>query len=68
MAQDRTCSGCDHWDEKGAKALERRQCRRYPPVLVPDPQKTGKEVRPWWPETYPEQWCGEFKHRGEWDE
>lgn len=50
---DKTCETCKHWAilPPGMKG----SCRRYPPTV-------SNMVRSW-PETLPDEWCGEYAKR-----
>lgn len=46
-----TCSTCRFWT--GAS------CRRYPPIVI----VIGDDYAPKWPQTHPDEWCGEWQSR-----
>ena len=51
----RKCGTCEYWDKPSViDKEETNECRRYPPVKL----KNGETE---FPETYFNDWCGEYK-------
>lgn len=60
------CNNCRFWQRKAdfeTRDVERQLgagwCYRYPPVPVYCGAE--EEIATYWPVTFPEEWCGEFK-------
>ena len=57
MSDERVCCQCNFWDQKTFHQKERNfgWCRVNPPI------RNGTDEREWsWPDTYDEDWCGEW--------
>ena len=52
----RRCDGCSVWDREGTTGVG--FCRRHAPLVA---RVTAKEIETVWPETFAEDWCGEFR-------
>lgn len=52
---ERKCTNCRFWEPESQGYGESRSCRRRPPITN---ITTGKGK---WPETHPDDWCGDFK-------
>ena len=57
----RRCRTCRHWLE--TRSDTRGECRAQPPQIAPRHQ--GFEHASVWPETRPDDWCGEHRAHGE---
>lgn len=70
MADER-CESCRFWAHHQGGVV--KSCRRYPPTLIPDNRSLGAVIRQWssihlhhtteFPQTGPDEWCGEFQSR-----
>lgn len=57
-----SCSGCLFYRERAGVLEKIGQCRRYPPVLLPNPRHLGGPMHHA-PNVTPRDWCGEFTPR-----
>lgn len=53
------CDRCRFW-QPTQDGSDNGYCLRYPPVPLNNPLHPGS-VLSWWPETAPDEWCGEFQ-------
>lgn len=54
------CDNCVFWlppEDIAPNMDEEGECRRFPPV------RKNSNGHGEWPETYPDEWCGEFRQR-----
>ncbi len=66
-----TCVNCSFWNpgEKDAPNSKLGTCQRFPPTPVQNVEweghggnyRQGYEIVSWWPETEPNDWCGEWR-------
>lgn len=57
-----SCEGCLFYLERAGVLEKIGECRRYPPVLLPNPRHIGGPTHHA-PNVTPRHWCGEFTPR-----